>query len=163
MVESQSTLQLKPDTLHREVQRMGVFPNLEILDYTCESRNKSKCSVFPVYLVFHLIYLKGKWWEGRKGKKCSPCFGTLTSSCTTSRITCNSSPITTHAFPGPKTVCSDSLWCFSQGWSLQVMLNSEETTTYHPWVGCSQIPCNDTLLIPITGLLVKAWSPGWNA
>lgn len=85
---------------------MGVFPNLEItlrvdrrLDYTCESKNKSKCFVFPVYLVFHPIYLKGKWWEGRKGKKCSPCFGTLTSPYTTSKITWQLKPYHHPCFP----------------------------------------------------------------
>lgn len=135
-MESQSALQLKSDGLHRKVQRMGVFPNLEItlrvdrrLDYPCESKNKSKCFVFPVYLVFHPICLKGKWWEGRKRKRCSLA---LRPSLLHIRWRGDSSPITC-VLPRVWTLCcSDSLLCcFRDG---LCRLNSEETTTYHPWV-----------------------------
>lgn len=136
---------------------MGVFPNLEItlrvdrrLDYTCESKNKSKCFVFPVYLVFHPICLKGKWWEGRKGKKCSLCFEALTSPY---KMTWRLKPYHMRASPGPDTVLFRLFAMLFQGWSLQVEFwrNYNIPPLGVRAGGCSVMPYNDILLIPSPG------------
>lgn len=76
----------------------------------------------------------------------------------------NSSPIPIHACPGPDTVLFRFFaMLFRDGLYRSCWILKKLQHTLPHWGGCSMIPYNDTLLIPLAGLLVRARSPGWNA
>lgn len=123
------------------------------------------CPVYQVPPHTHTpFYLKGKWWEGRKAKKCPLCLGTLTSPYETKgQLT----PYHPAVCSQVQTLLFRFLAMLFQDCSLQVKLNSEETTKPKPFAtsqeAAAQCPKNYILFIPIIGLLVKPWALVWNA